>query len=205
MGDAKTFGTSRADRPAVTVFGSSQPRPGSVAYERARTLGRLLARTGFDVVNGGYSGTMQAVSQGATELGGKAVGITCALFDGQRPGGNAYLTLEHHTPDLLARLRQLVAHGQAFAVLGGGVGTLLELLLVWNLSAISTPIGVRPAGIEPNKPCILVGTHWRRVLADLGRETEITPKHIDLLHIVDTPEEAVELLVTHFLDDSDRC
>ena len=102
MDNTTTGRTSRENRPVVTVFGSSSPRPGSTAYERARTLGRLLAQAGFDVVTGGYSGTMQGVSQGATEAGGKAMGITCAWFDGWRPGGNAYLSQAHHTPDLLS-------------------------------------------------------------------------------------------------------
>jgi uncharacterized protein (TIGR00730 family) len=189
MSDATDDEMSRVERPTITVFGSSQPTPDSAAYKRARTLGRLLAKAGFDVVNGGYSGTMQGVSQGAVEAGGKAVGITCALFDGRRPGGNSYLSQAVHAPDLLARLRQLVERGEAFIVLGGGVGTLLELLLVWNLCAIGASTGV-----GASKPCILVGAHWRRVLAGLERETEITPGHTALLHIADTPEEAIEFL-----------
>lgn len=169
---------------SITVFGSSQPRPGSTAYEQARALGRLLAEAGFSVVNGGYYGTMQAVSQGATEVGGLATGVTCALFDGSRSGGNRYLDKEIHTPDLLARLRQLLALSDGFVVLSGGVGTLLELLLVWNLLAVGAL----------NKPCILVGAHWRRVLAGLEKETEVRPEHIALLIVVDTPAEAVQAL-----------
>ena len=134
---------------AITVFGSAQPPPGSPLYEQARTLGRLLAEAGFTVVNGGYTGTMEGVSQGATEAGGTVVGITCAVFDGRRAAGNPYLSSTVHSPDLLARLRQLVERGNAFIVLSGGIGTLLELFLVWNLSAVGSV----------DKPCILVGSH----------------------------------------------
>jgi uncharacterized protein (TIGR00730 family) len=168
----------------ITVFGSSQPRPGSVAYEQARLLGRLLAEAGFAVANGGYSGTMQGVSQGAVEAGGEAIGVTCAAFDGARPGGNAYLSRAVHTPDLLARLQQLTECSDGFVVLGGGVGTLLELFLTWNLLVI---------GIV-DKPCVLVGAHWRRVLAALERETEVGPRHVAVLQVVDTPQEAVAFL-----------
>lgn len=171
---------------AITVFGSAQPQPGSVAYDQARKLGRLLAHAGFAVINGGYSGTMEGVSRGAVEAGGKAVGITCALFDGRRPAGNPYLSEEIHSPDLLARLRQLIDRGQGFIVLGGGVGTLLELFLVWNLKASDTI----------DKPCILVGAGWRHVLRDLERNTAIGAQHIGMLQIVDTPEEAVSRLKT---------
>jgi uncharacterized protein (TIGR00730 family) len=184
MGDVTKLAGSEEERPTITVFGSSQPSPGSAAYEQARKLGRLLAEAGLVVANGGYSGTMEGVSRGAAEAGGKVVGITCALFDGQRPRGNPYLSENVHAPDLLTRLRHLTDQAHGFVILGGGTGTLLELLLVWNLAAIGAL----------NKPCILVGAHWQRVLADLERETEIGPRHIRMLQMVDTPEEAVSLL-----------
>jgi uncharacterized protein (TIGR00730 family) len=160
----------------ITVFGSAQPHPDSPAYEEARDLGQRLAEVGYAVVNGGYSGTMEAVSRGATERGGTAIGITCAAFDDRRPGGNPYL----------ARLRQLVELGDAYIVLDGGIGTLLELFLVWNLLAIRSV----------HKPCLLVGAHWHDVLASLSQQTQIGPQHIAMLRIVDTPAEAVRALQT---------
>lgn len=171
----------------ITVFGSARAEPGSNAYEQARTLGQLLAQAGFTVVSGGYTGTMQAVSQGARESGGQAVGITCAIFDGTPEGarqGNSYLTQTIHTSDLLTRLRYLTESGDGFIVLDGGVGTLLELLLVWNLLAIRVF----------QKPCVLVGEHWRSVLDALEHETRLEPWHRALLHTVDTPQQAVERL-----------
>ena len=173
----------------VTVFGSSRPAPGSAAYEQARLLGRLLAEAGYGVVNGGYSGTMQGVSQGAAEAGGRATGVTCAVFDGQRPGGNRFLTSTVHAPDLLARLQKLVELGDAYVVLHGGIGTLLELFLVWNLSAVGAT----------DKPCILVGSQWQRVLDNLQSDTAIGPQHVAMLRVVDTPEEAVSLLQSAIL------
>ena len=169
---------------SVAVFGSSQIGPGSVAYEKAREMGRLLAQAGFTVVNGGYSGVMEAVSLGAREAGGKAIGVTCATFDRWRPRGNPYLSDVIHAPDLIARLRYLIEHSDAFVVMGGGVGTLLELFLVWNLLAIGAV----------NGPCVLVGAHWRRLLAALEGETEIAARHLAMLRVVDTPQEAVRIL-----------
>jgi uncharacterized protein (TIGR00730 family) len=168
----------------ITVFGSSQPKPGSAAYEQARQVGRLLAQAGFTVVNGGYGGTMQGTSQGAVEAGGEAVGITCALFDRLGAGGNPYLSQAIDTPDLFARLRRLAEQGQGYIVLGGGIGTLLELFLVWNLLASGAL----------DRPCVLLGAHWRGVLDALERGTEVEPRHTAMLHLVDTPHEAVALL-----------
>lgn len=53
----------------VTVFGGSQPKPGTPAYEEARQLGELLAQRGHTVLTGGYIGTMEAVSRGAAHAG----------------------------------------------------------------------------------------------------------------------------------------
>jgi uncharacterized protein (TIGR00730 family) len=169
---------------SVTIFGSSQPIPGSAGYEQARKLGQLLAQAGFTVVNGGYSGTMQGVSQGATEAGGHAMGITCAVFDGERAGGNPYLSDSFHAADLLARLAKLVELSDAYVILYGGIGTLLELFLVWNLLAVGVI----------DKPCVLVGASWRRALQGLAQETQVGARHIALLEVVDTVQEAVALL-----------
>ena len=177
--------TTEGNQPkSVTVFGSSRPAPGSAGYEQARKLGRLLAQAGFRVVNGGYSGTMQGVSQGATDVGGRATGITCAVFDGQRAGGNPYLSDSFHAADLLARLAKLVELSDAYVVLYGGIGTLLELFLVWNMLA---------NGVI-DKPCILVGATWRRALQDLAQETQVGAQHIAMLQVADTVQEAVALL-----------
>jgi predicted Rossmann-fold nucleotide-binding protein len=84
----------------------------------------------------------------------------------------------------MARLRTLVDRGDGYVVLDGGVGTLLELFLVWNLLAIGASA----------RPCILVGAHWRRALAGLARETQLGPQHVGLIRMVDTVDEAVDAL-----------
>ncbi|MBN1935081.1 MAG: TIGR00730 family Rossman fold protein [Anaerolineae bacterium] len=168
---------------AIAVFGSSRGQSGDDSYEQARILGHLLAQAGFDVVSGGYGGSMQGVSQGAAEGGGKAIGVTCATFGS--PNGNSYLSQAIHSPDLPARLRQLIDLADGFVVLPGGIGTLAELFVVWNLIAVQAI----------DKPCVLLGAHWRRVLAVLERETYVEAAHAAMLHIVDTSVEAVRMLV----------
>ncbi|MFN8411896.1 MAG: hypothetical protein U0Z26_05870 [Anaerolineales bacterium] len=61
----------------VTVLGGAQPKEGTAAYEEARELGKLLAEQGHAVLTGGYMGTMEAVSRGASEAGGHVIGVTC--------------------------------------------------------------------------------------------------------------------------------
>ncbi|MFQ5342158.1 MAG: hypothetical protein ACE5F6_11500, partial [Anaerolineae bacterium] len=72
--------TSSSDRKVVAVFGGGAPPPGSPAYAEAERLGRLLARAGYSVLNGGYSGTMEAVSRGANEAGGHVIAVTSQVF-----------------------------------------------------------------------------------------------------------------------------
>ena len=56
----------------ISIFGGSHPKPGDQAYEEAMLLGRLLAIAGHTILTGGYIGTMEAASRGASEAGGHA-------------------------------------------------------------------------------------------------------------------------------------
>ncbi|NMB89227.1 MAG: DNA-binding protein, partial [Chloroflexi bacterium] len=61
----------------VTVFGGARPRPGDPAYDDAFRLGALLGQAGHTVLTGGYMGTMEAVSHGASQAGAHVIGVTC--------------------------------------------------------------------------------------------------------------------------------
>src|SRR5207248_1936458 len=106
-------------------FGGARIPRESAEYEQARRLGERLAQAGFAICNGGYSGTMEAVSRGAREAGGRTIGVTVDLFGATPP--NDWIGEVENTTNLLARLDKLTVLGDAFVVLRGGVGTLLEL------------------------------------------------------------------------------
>lgn len=81
----------------VTVFGGSQPMPGDPAYQEAMNLGSLLAQSGHTVLTGGYIGTMEAVSRGASEAGGHVIGVTCDEIEIWRPTrANPWVKEEWH-------------------------------------------------------------------------------------------------------------
>ncbi len=83
----------------ITIFGGSQPKPGSPAYAEAYELGKLLALAGHTVLTGGYMGTMEAVSRGANEAGGHVIGVTCADIEAWRgTRANAWVKEERHLP-----------------------------------------------------------------------------------------------------------
>lgn len=172
----------------VTVFGSSQPAPLSPAYQDAYELGRGIAAAGWTLCNGGYGGTMEAAARGASEVGGHTIGVTCRIFG--RGGANEFIQQEIPTFYLLTRLDTLVRLGQAYLILPGGTGTLLELALVWEL--------FNKKLLRRQAPIILLGGHWQPVYELIRREQ---PGALDLQLAADVGV-AIRLLHEHFTADS---
>ncbi len=172
----------------VAVFGSSAPRPGEPAYEEAYRLGRALAQAGHTVLTGGYIGTMEAVSRGAAEAGGRVIGVTCEAIERWRPvGPNPWLSEEWRTTTLLERLERLLEASDAAVVLPGSVGTWTEMMLWWNHLTIEA---------WPFKPLLLYGPAWRAALDALFHHMApyFGPEHRRKLTFVQTPEEVVAAL-----------
>ncbi|MEA4812886.1 MAG: LOG family protein [Anaerolineaceae bacterium] len=171
----------------VAVFGSAQGEPGSSAYEQAQTLGRLLAQAGFDLITGGYCGTMEAASRGAAEAGGHCFGITCADIEKWRPlGANPWVGTEIRTQNLNRRLEVLTRQPDAMIALPGGIGTMVEILLSLNLMVVqSTAI----------KPLILIGQEWQQTFKALFKNNAAFIKKQDqnLIHFADEVSQAVSI------------
>jgi uncharacterized protein (TIGR00730 family) len=170
--------------PAVTVFGGSRIGPGSDEYAAALQLGRALAERGLSVVTGGYSGTMEAVSRGAKEAGGQTIGITVEIL-ARTALPNAWLDQEVRTAALLERIDKMVELGDAYVVLPGGAGTLVELGVVWNLAIL---------GALHGKPIVVVGDGWRQVLATLVEHLHTVEADLRWLTFVPDAQAAAEAL-----------
>lgn len=173
-----------SDNWTVTVFGGSRVHPGDPRYEEAYRLGRLLAEHGFVLCNGGYNGTMEAAARGAKEAGGKTIGVTLKLFAPLK--ANHWVDEEVLMPDLFRRLEKLWSCGDAFVVLHGGIGTLLELALVWNLAQVPS---------IPRKPILVVGQEWTRTLDAMREHLAVRDLDRAVLTLVPNVEEAVTELV----------
>ena len=172
----------------VSVFGGSQPKEGDAAYEEARTLGRLLAEHGHVVLNGGYIGTMEAVSRGAAEAGGHVIGVTCEEIENWRGvGANQWVKEEIRRKTLIERLQTLIEECDAAIALPGGPGTLTEITLTWNLMIVES---------RHRSPLILVGDGWQSVFAQvfekLGKYTPESQRN--LLQFAADVETAVKRL-----------
>jgi uncharacterized protein (TIGR00730 family) len=175
-----------AAQRTVTVFGSSRPSPATRHYQLAYELGLAIARSGWVLCNGGYGGTMEAAARGAVEAGGHTIGVTCRAFRRAKP--NPYVRQEVPTFDLLSRLNTLIRLGDAYVVLPGGTGTLLELACVCEL--------INKGLLRRTAPVVLLGEHWRPLAQVLTVEQ---PDLVERLAFVESPSDAVDLLSRHLL------
>ncbi|MBN1146005.1 MAG: LOG family protein [Anaerolineales bacterium] len=172
----------------VAVFGGSRPRPGEADYEQALRLGMLLGREGYSVLTGGYIGSMEAVSRGAAESGGRVIGVTCDEIEHWRPvRANAWVQEERRCATLRERLFYLIEENDAALALPGGPGTLAEIMLTWNLLLV---------GALPPRPLILIGRGWRETFQQFYRSFDnyIPESQRAWLHFVPDVDAAVERL-----------
>ena len=136
----------------ITVFGSSIPQIGDKEYSDAYYVAKELAKIGFNICSGGSTGIMDAVSKAAYEEGRKAIGVTVKIFNSNT---SQFLTKEIKCETLFERLNNLVNIGDAFIVLPGGTGTLLELSLVWELIN---------KNVIDMKPFACLGGMWKNIV-----------------------------------------
>jgi uncharacterized protein (TIGR00730 family) len=143
----------------ITVFGGSNPLPGSPPYQDALLLGSLLAKAGYAVQTGGYIGTMEAVSRGAAEAGGHVIGVTCDEIESWRPvAPNQWVKEEKRQTTLRKRLFVLIDECDGAIALPGGIGTLAEIFLTW------AQVQIHPQDL---RPIITVGEGWAEVIKSL--------------------------------------
>jgi uncharacterized protein (TIGR00730 family) len=147
---------SSRERYRVTIFGSARVKAGTFGYEETKRVAAALAEMGCDIITGGGPGLMQAANEGAAAAPDRAhsFGIRVDLPFEQEV--NAFVTqaFEHRT--FFTRLHQFVLASDAFIVAPGGIGTVLETMMIWQL------IQVRHL---QDTPLILVGKMWPGLIA----------------------------------------
>jgi len=172
----------------ITIFGTSRVKDGDKAFELAYKLGKLCAEVGFTIANGGYGGTMLAAAKGAKSAGGKTIGVTCSAFG--RKGANEFITQEIKTENLTQRVAKLIEIGDAYVVLPGGTGTLLELAEIWELT--------NKGFINSAKPIILMGDFWRPLVELMAGDD---PASRECVRLACGAEEAVKILKEYWKND----
>ncbi|MBI2475216.1 TIGR00730 family Rossman fold protein [Candidatus Uhrbacteria bacterium] len=173
----------------VTFFGSARSKQGDQWYKEAEKLGRLLAKYGFTVITGGGPGIMEAGNKGAYNAGGTSLGLNIQLPNEQR--ANAYLTRGRGFHYFFIRRVILAASAQAYVFFPGGYGTLDEFFEIITL--IQT-------GKMQTTPVVCVGKEYWEELVKwmektlLNKHKTIAAKDLKLFSIVDTADEAFEII-----------
>lgn len=182
---------------SVTIFGSSRITPESKIYDEVRLLASMLATMGCRIITGGGPGLMQAANEGAYKvypnLKEGSVGLNIHLPLEQEPNTFVGRVYEHRT--FFSRLQHFVLRSNAFIAVPGGIGTLLEVMMIWQLLQV---------GHLYNVPLILVGPMWSGLLEWAKKsmvETEpmlADPVDMEIPRCVDKAEDAVEIIRKHY-------
>ena len=172
--------------PAVSIFGSARIQSGDPVYKKAEKIAALFAESSFAVLTGGGGGVMEAANKGAAEAGGTSVGLNIILPFEQEP--NQYSNIKLEFKYFFIRKVMFVKYAMAYIIMPGGFGTLDELFEAVTL--------IQTHRIKPF-PVILVGSdYWSGLIqwikSRLLAEKRISPEDLDILQVIDEPEEVVK-------------
>src|SRR5437763_4728012 len=159
---------SKRERYRVTIFGSARAQPGTYVYGEVKRVAAALAEMGCDIITGGGPGLMQAANEGAAAVNApernRSVGIRVDLPFEQEVNPFVEQAFEHKT--FFTRLHHFVLTSDAFVVVPGGIGTVLETMMIWQL------LQVRHVH---DTPLLLVGKMWAE-LVDWARDQLLRPE-----------------------------
>ncbi|MBQ7696952.1 MAG: TIGR00730 family Rossman fold protein [Lentisphaeria bacterium] len=185
-----SFETMANQGPLIPIFGSARITPDNPYYQSAEKLAALLVGHGYGILTGGGPGIMEAASKGAYEAGGNSVGLNIRLPMEQHP--NPYQTTSLDFRYFFVRKVCFVKYAVALVAYPGGFGTLDEFSEAATL-------------IQTNKinhvPLVLVGSKFWQPMIDWFKNTmlleykAISPEDMNLFKLVDTPEEACEIII----------
>ena len=173
----------------VSIFGSARTREGDEMYEAARQTARLLADAGFEIITGGGPGIMEAANRGAWEANKVSVGCNIELPFEQV--SNPYLTRSLSFKYFFVRKTMFIKYSNAYIIFPGGYGTMDELFEALTL--------IQTRKIR-NFPVVLFGSqYWRGLLAwitsTMLNEKNISPEDLSLMHLTDSPADAVNFII----------
>jgi uncharacterized protein (TIGR00730 family) len=177
--------------PCVSIFGSARTPPGSKYFVLAEEIAFKLTQFGYGVITGGGPGIMEAANMGARKGGGRSVGLNIELP--QEQGANLFIDADKliNFDFFFVRKVMFVKYAQGFIGLPGGFGTFDELFEAMTL--------IQTGKIE-RFPIVLVGKEYWEGLIEwikeimLTKESNISPADMDLFSLVDTADEAVDII-----------
>jgi len=188
---------SKRERYRVTIFGSARTHPGHWVYAEVKRMAGELAAMGCDIVTGGGPGLMQAANEGAAEHNAservQSVGIRVQLPFEQTVNPYVEQAFEHQT--FFTRLHHFVLLSDAFIVAPGGIGTVLESTMIWQLLQVRHLHDI---------PLIFTGPMWRG-LVEWASQVMLRPgfelakaEDMKIPQCVDSADEAIAIIREHY-------
>ena len=181
----------------VTIFGSSRTAAGTPAYDEIKGLARELASMGCYIVTGGGPGLMRAANEGAL-MGApdnpeQSIGMQVDLPFEQET--NDFVGEVYQHKSFFSRLHHFILRSNAYVVTPGGIGTTLELLMVWQLLQVRKLY---------DTPIVLVGEMWFELL-EWAQAHMVTsgqcladPPDMAIPQCCKSVEDAVEIIRRHY-------
>ncbi|MGM0439101.1 MAG: TIGR00730 family Rossman fold protein [Patescibacteria group bacterium] len=176
---------------AVSFFGSSRFDEDNPHYKKAKKLADLLVKKDYSVITGGGPGIMEAANRGAYEADGDSIGINIQL-QGEGEKANDYLKKSVGFHYFFTRKVMLSFSSYGYVFFPGGFGTLdelFEMLTLMQTKKLPQPVTVVAVGEDYWNPLI---KWFKNTLLDDYKT--ISQKDLDLIQVVDTPEEALKVI-----------
>lgn len=172
----------------VSCLGFADALPHDQVYKDAFEVGKILAQNDYAVADGGGPGTMRAATAGAESVKGHTIGVTfypkdITNFEGRDL--NNKFDKEIKTNNYLERTLKLLEVGQAYVIFKGGVGTISEFGMAWELASLYS---------GHSKPLILYGKFWEKIMVVMVSQMIMRPENLQVYRVVESPEEVVAAL-----------
>ncbi|MEK6749577.1 MAG: TIGR00730 family Rossman fold protein [Pseudomonadota bacterium] len=179
-------------KPSVSIFGSARTPKHHPYYKLTKEIARALSDSGFSVVSGGGPGIMEAANEGAFAGKSPSIGLNIQLPNEQ--SGNGYQDISLSFRHFFSRKVMFVKYASAYVVCPGGFGTLDELAEI--LTLVQTRKTRRIPIVLVHAPYWDGLLHWFR--ETLIAQGMIDAKDLDLMKIVNTPQEVVDTIFHHY-------
>lgn len=191
INDLEQIQPDRVDHFRVSIFGSSRIKRGDPIYDEVKKLSYELARMGTDIVTGGGPGLMEAANSGAVEgqIDSHSRSFGLAIHLPMEESTNPFVDKIYKHRTFFSRLHHFVRLSSAFIIVPGGIGTALELFMIWQLLQVKH---------MKQHPVILVGTMWFGLIewmrAEMLARGLLTAQDMEIVTVVASAEEAIPII-----------
>jgi hypothetical protein len=175
----------------VAIFGDADAKRTDQHFIDAFNTAKLLAENGYIIVNGGGPGVMLAATLGAKAGGGRVETVILdpkrkmKNYEGFNKENHELADKEYKTKNYPDRLNKLIEIGDAFVIFNGGVGTLSEVGLTWQMAKFE---------YGEHEPLIFFGEELAELVGSLIEKLKYDPVEKKLYQTVYSAEEVLETI-----------